>query len=497
MMPTFALIAWPVVTLVLFAALGPQRGLIWSVVIGYLFLPENYGLNPPGLPRYGKTTAIGLGVLLGALFFKSRLPVDRSESNTSVAWLFRGLIALLIIGPLLTTLANQTPIFFGPTMRRGMSLWDVQSHLVPLFFTLAPWYLARRYLHTPQMHAELLRAMIVVGLFYTVLALYELRMSPQLNNILYGYFPHNWRQHIRGGGFRPLVFLDHGLSLGFYLLAVSISTVALLRIYAREQRAFFVLSAVWVFVVLSVSRNLGAFALGLLFVPFALTLSRGLQIKAAAIIVFAFLVNPLAREVYVQPLLSAAQLVSQQRHDSLKTRFDNEQAILDQFNKKPITGWGEWSRWRVHDARGRDITISDGTWIIVLSKWGWSGFIGFFGLLCAPVLLLTRAARRREISYATTGMALIIAANLIYLIPNSTLSQITWMMTGALAGFVQFIPARARDDEDPDLEPGGTPPRPGPAYTRFGPKAGDSAPLPVRRQVQSGVGARSPRALKK
>ena len=493
-MPTFALISWPFVAILLFGALGVQRGLIWSIVLGYLFLPENFVLNPPGLPGYSKVTAIGLGALLGVLFFRGREPRDQLSKDNTVYLIFLGLALCLVLGPLLTMFVNRAPIFFGPVMRQGMGLWDIQNRLFSLFFILVPWLLAYRYLQSPKMHAEILRAVVVVGLFYTLLALYELRMSPQLNNMLYGYFPHHWRQHIRGGGYRPLVFLDHGLSLGFYLTALSIGAVALLREFTQEKRAFFVLSAVWCLLVLAISRNLGALALGLLFAPVMLMLSRSLQIKVAAIVVIAFMLNPLVRDVYVQPLQAAAQLVSDERYRSLKVRFDNEQTLLDRANLRPITGWGEWSRWRIHDENGQDITISDGTWIIVLSKWGWIGYVGIFGLLAVPVMFLARAARRREISYATTGMAVIVAANLIYLIPNATLSAITWMMAGALAGFVQFIPRQEQviaTEEGPEEGGAG---RAKPVYTRFGPS---SDPLPVRRQAQSEARARSPSALRR
>ncbi len=495
-MPTFALILWPFISVAIFAGLGPQRGIIWSVVIGYLFLPSGFVLNPPGLPGYDRVTAISIGVLLGVLVTRSRLPADEKRTDRSVLFLFAGLLVLLAVGPLITTMANRAPVFFGPTMRQGMTLWDVQSVLIPLFVSLVPWFVARRHLHKPEMHAEILRAMVIVGLFYTLLALFELRMSPQINNMFYGYFPHSWLQHIRGGGFRPLVFLDHGLSLGFYMMAILLAAVALIWTYRKEKRAFFMMSAIWIFLVLAISRNLGAFALALVFLPVALALSKRMQIRVAAIIALVFMLNPLIRDAYVQPLLAAAQVVSQHRHDSLKTRFDNEQAMLDRLNQKPITGWGEWSRWRIHDEFGRDVTISDGTWIIVLGKWGWIGFIGFFGMLSAPILLMARAARRREATYATTGMALIMAANLVYLIPNSTLTPISWMIAGALAGFAQFVPAREAA-EAPGPEDGA--PTSGqarqPVYTRFAKTA--SPPVPDRRAkrpARTAATVRAPRA---
>lgn len=63
------------------------------------------------------------------------------------------------------------------------------------------------------------RFLVIAGLIYTVPMLYEIRMSPQLHTIFYGYFPHSFGQQARGGGFRPVVFMGHGLLVGFLRLS--------------------------------------------------------------------------------------------------------------------------------------------------------------------------------------------------------------------------------------------------------------------------------------
>ena len=61
-----------------------------------------------------------------------------------------------------------------------------------------------------------------------------------------------------------------------------------------------------------------------------------------------------------------------------------------------------------------------------------------------------------------TYTPLIMTGNIIYLIPNSTLSPIAWLMIGALAGFVQF------DAKSADVTEARKKPRPSqPGYTRF------------------------------
>ena len=474
-MPTFALLIWPIVAITFCVALGPQRGLIWSVVMGYLFLPDGFALNISGLPSYTKLEAAAIGGLLGVFVTRNRLPLPVGPADPLVKTMITLCLLLMFIGPVLTMLANRSPIFFGPTMRQGIAPWDVQGQVIASLFMFVPFFLARRYLARPEMHAEILKAIVVMGLGYTLLVLFEARMSPQLSNMVYGYFPHAWFQHLRGGGFRPIVFLDHGLSVGFFLLTAVLAAVGLTREYGKEKRAFFLVATIWTGLVLLISRNLGAVALALLFVPAAMLFGRRMQLRIAALVALIFLANPLLRNVYIDPVLNLTQAVAPERWGSINTRFENETRMMERVSEKPLTGWGGWGRWRVYDEQGRDITISDGTWIITLGKWGWIGFLGLFGLMSVPIFLALRTSKRAPPGAATGALALITAANLVYLIPNSTLSPIAWLGIGALAGFAQFAPAaksetaEASADDPPDTRR--------PRYSRFSPGAVGDARL--------------------
>ena len=54
--------------------------------------------------------------------------------------------------------------------------------------------------------------------------------------------------------------------------------------------------------------------------------------------------------------------------------------------------------------------------------------------------------KRKDIPIETLVLGIIMAGNLIYLIPNSALSPIGWLMVGAIAGFVQFDVRTGRRD---------------------------------------------------
>jgi hypothetical protein len=82
-------------------------------------------------------------------------------------------------------------------------------------------------------------------------------------------------------------------------------------------------------------------------------------------------------------------------------------------------------------------TIADGAWVIDMGTFGWLGFIAEFGLGALPLLALAREALSRHaapLNRYAAALALILAANLVDLLPNATLIPFTWLMAGALLG---------------------------------------------------------------
>src|SRR5205823_4753004 len=66
--------------------------------------------------------------------------------------------------------------------------------------------------------------------------------------------------------------------------------------------------------------------------------------------------------------------VDEERAQSLEFRLRNEDLLIDRALEQPAFGWGGWGRSRVVDDTGRDLTVTDGLWVIAL------GDRGFFGL---------------------------------------------------------------------------------------------------------------------
>lgn len=438
-----ALFSWPLVVAYLFSRFDLVVAVCVAILAGYLLLPEAGGYNFPMLPAYDKTLVPALTAIIATMVTVSRMRIPPAEMTATLlpGWLPRSrlmllAIALAVFGSFATALTNEARIEIGTRVLRGLTLYDGFSAVQTIIVVLLPFVLGRKLLSHSGAHRVLLIALCVSAAAYSVLALYEIRMSPQLNRMVYDFFPHSWRQHMRGGGFRPLVFLSHALWLSIYLAMGFLATLSLVRGRARNPLVLLLL-AVWIVGTIVLAKSFGA-ALISVILGAAILLGgvRG-QLLIAAIVAAIVLVYPMMRGADLVPtgtVLSAISSIDTERANSLRFRIENEDRLLDKANRKPVFGWGMSGRARVFDDDGQDLTVTDGAWAIAIGEWGWMGYLARFGLLCVPIIVLTLRRRAWNVGPETAGIALVLSANLLDLIPNATLTPVTWLLAGALAG---------------------------------------------------------------
>ena len=153
------------------------------------------------------------------------------------------------------------------------------------------------------------------------------------------------------------------------------------------------------------------------------------------------LTYPLLRTFDLVPtklIVEGVKSIDRDRAQSLEYRFDNEDILLRRASARPLFGWGRFGRSRVYDAdTGKDLSVTDGRWIIDLGQFGLIGFLCEFGLLSICVYraaLSFRLARSVEEQLAFATLALIVSINIFDLLPNSGLIPWTWLISGALLG---------------------------------------------------------------
>jgi hypothetical protein len=452
---------FPIFTIVIFSTLTVRWALVLSITVGYLLLPsqDQIFLNLPILPSLDKISIPSFIAAIAASMvikrqgkFKKRRREGVYENNTSKSLdylpgyfprsSFAALSMLLLaFGVTMTTITNSDTLIYGETVIPGQRIYDLASNGLGFLVALLPMLLGRKFLFDENGHKILMSVMFLSAMIYSLPALYEVRMSPQINRMVYGFFPHSFGQHMRAGGFRPLVFLNHGLLLGIYLCCSILAAAVLFRVNSGSGRIKFLFGILYLISVLFLAKTLGALIITIFLLPVALFFSVRLQLLTAALIAGITLAYPILRGadiIRTEAVVQIAEGINSERADSLAFRFRHENALLDKAADRPVFGWSSWGRWRVFDENGRDVTVSDGEWVITISRWGWVGYISIFGLLCFPIIQLALSRRKYEVGLATSGLCVLLSANLIDLLPNASTSPAMWLAAGALVGRLEY-----------------------------------------------------------
>jgi hypothetical protein len=458
------LLLWPAVCVVLFQRLSFERALIWSILGAYLVLPPIAEFDLPLVPDMDKYSIPSITALAICLF-QLRKPV----SFLPRPWSVRLLLVLFVFGVIPTVLTNSDPVIFEVLENTdpivfitnalpGLRAIDVFSAISTQIITLLPFFLARQFLGTETGMRELLVAFVIAGLAYSLPALLEIRISPQINIWVYGFFQHSFEQMIRAGGYRPIVFLPHGLWLAFFFMSTMIAAAALSRTVPFKARMRYLAATAYLFVVLMLCKSLASLAYGAALAPLVLLAGPKTLIRVALLFAVVAVTYPMLRNLHLIPLddiLMRAEAISAARAESLEYRFINEEQLLDRAAERPWFGWGGWGRNLVRDGETGDIlSIPDGRWIIAFGSFGWVGYIGEMGLLAAPLALLwwtTRKMPRAEISPYIAPLAILLAITMMDMLLNATLIPLTWLLTGAILGHVERVQATRASRAAPRL----------------------------------------------
>jgi O-antigen ligase len=432
-------LGWVPVVFLLFLILPPKRAVSISLLIGWLFLPvASYDL--PGFFDYNKTTATCLSVLLAAAL------LDKDKR----LWNFRPTkydLPMLVwcLCPLATSLSNDLRVYDGlSAVIQQTMLWGL------------PYVMGRAYFGNFKGLRELALVFFIGGLIYIPLCLYEIRMSPQLHNIIYGFHQHSFSQAIRDGGWRPMVFLQHGLAVGLFMCMTSLIGVWLW--HTMPSRIFPGRSVGWLLLLLLLTsvliKSLGALillALGL----FVLFLST--MLRTRILVVLLLLIFPLyiaARTVSGwsgEQVIALAQLVgNEERVESLLTRLRSEHFLMEKAKLQPLLGWGGWGRSLVGDenhmvrtSEGRLMhVIPDGFWIIIFGMYGFVGLASITIAILMPLLLLIRRFPASSwaipeiapVAVLAMTLGLYMLDNLLNDMPNPLFILVAGGATGALHG---------------------------------------------------------------
>lgn len=446
---------WPLVCVMLVRKLPPERAIIWCVLGGYLVLPPDAGFDLPLVPEMNKVSIPNICAFLLAVFYL-RWPI----SFWPQGWPMRILVLMFVLGVVPTVLTNgdaivftllgeTAPIVFSNASLPGLGLRDLLSVVVGQVIVLLPFFLGRSLLASERGLRELLIALVIGALAYSIPSLIEIRLSPQINTWVYGFFQHEFQQMIRQGGFRPIVFLPHALWLAFFVMSAAMAAIALSRGAPAQVRMRYLLAALYLMVLLVLCKSIASLLYALMLAPLILWATPRFLVRLAFVFALVAMIYPMLRKNDLIPtdaILAQVETYSAERAQSLGYRFNNEEQLLDRADEKPLFGWGEWGRNLVRDTQtGEILTIPDGEWIIVFGSFGWVGYLAQMGLIGGPLILLwwrmghMPAVKRGEdvqgdLSRLVAPVAVLLSITMIDMLLNAILTPYTWLMAGAILG---------------------------------------------------------------
>lgn len=451
---------WPLIAIYLYRTQSIQMATLWTIVGGFMILPVKTAVDLPMVPPMGKHTVPVLSALLGCwLIKKKRVSYFRELGN------IKYLVLLLLAVPFFTVMLNGDAVHVGNRYLPGLTYYDGLSSVVNQFLLIGPFFIGRQFFKTYGHQLLMFKFLVVAGLVYSIPMLFEVRMSPQLHTWIYGYFPHSFAQQIRFGGFRPVVFMGHGLWVAFFAAITLICAIALWNNRIKATRFASAYVSCYLTVVLILCKSIASLLYGVFaFIMLKRTKPKR-QHQIAVLLACLALLYPSLSITKIFPhqtVVDTAMSFSPERAQSLQFRFDNEGTLLDKGRERFFFGWGGWGRSRVYNEEtGRDTSVTDGRWIITFGQYGLFGFIAEFGLLAVSIFRAYAASKIVESKTEQSLLAahaLLIGIVMMDQLPNASLQPWLWLLTGVLLGRADCIinekrsnrlhPSRVRDDFD-------------------------------------------------
>jgi len=433
--------AWPLLAIYWYHTKNIQTATILTILGGFMLLPVKTEIDLPMIPAMGKHTIPVVAALIGCWFIKQQRISYIKELGK-----IKYLVILLIITPFITAALNSDSLIIGGRYLKGLTYYDGLSATVNQFLLITPFFIGRQFFKTYDDQLLMFKLLVIAGLLYSVLMLFEVRMSPQLHSWLYDYFPHSFGQQKRFGGFRPVVFMGHGLLVAFFTVIVLTSAIALWNNRVKIRQFSPAVVSYYLLVVLVLCKSIAALCFGV----FALLLMKisktKMQHRVAIFLVCLAIFYPTLSMVKLFPhqtLVNIAASMDESRAQSLQFRFDNEEVLLERGKERLFFGWGGWGRNRIYSERtGKDISVTDGRWIQTFGSFGLFGFIAEFGLLAITVFRAYSASKILKSESEKTLLAahaILVAFIMINQLPNSSLDPWLWLLVGILLGRSEVI----------------------------------------------------------
>ncbi len=429
------LFGWIPTVLHFFVRYPPRRAVITSFVVAWLFLPQA-GYPLPGLPDYTKMSATCYGILLATFIYDS----GRFRAFKP-GWLDSPML-IWCLSPMASSLSNDLGAYdgFSASMEQVVT-WGL------------PYFLGRLYLGNLVGLKQLAIAIFAGGLAYVPFCLLESRISPQLHRLVYGFHVNaDFSQTMRMGGYRPTVFMVHGLAVGAWMMAASLIGIWLwhagvLKQFWGKPMKWLVPTVLFTFIN---CRSTGAYlllvmGLGILFA--GKKIRSTLPLLALIVFITGYLYlgvsGAITPEKRAQVNAALTKTLNAERAQSLDFRLANEEILGEKAREKMVFGWGGWGRARVYDDYGKDISVTDSLWIIAFGNQGIVGVISLFSSILLPSLCFcfSRYPPRTWKHPTIAPVACLTVVSTLFALDcvlNAMINPVFTLACGGIAGLVMY-----------------------------------------------------------
>ena len=373
---------WIPLVIFLFAKLKPSHhAVVAGFILAWCFLPQAE-FKLPGIPVYDKTSAAGYGILLGAFIFDRRIFSQFKPHFLDLP------VALWCFSSFISSITNGLGAYDGVSATQGkIAEWFI------------PYFIGRLYFNRPEALRDLAIGILIGALIYIPLCWIELVISPRLHKIIYGFSVGNFAQTKRSGGWRPMVFMKHGLMCAMWLASGALAGLRLFfsknigkKIPLLGVSSLIALAILVVTLVLC--KSFGALVLmivGAIIIPVAARLRTFIPIIAIIIVPVLYEVTRGTGLWDAQNLIDTSLAISNaDRADSLAFRIKNENVLIAKALDQKWFGWAGWKRSFIFNDAGVAVSVPDGLWIIALGQNGLVGLTALTLTLLVPQLLFLR-----------------------------------------------------------------------------------------------------------
>ncbi|MCS6811958.1 MAG: O-antigen ligase domain-containing protein [Cyanobacteria bacterium] len=424
------IVAWLPFFIFLFQQYPPRRALVIGIIAAWLFLPE-IARSLPGLPDYSKASATIYAALVAIMLF------DPGRFSTFKPGLLDIPILVWWFCPFVTSIVNGLGAYDGVSAVIAQTIsWGV------------PYLLGRLYLSNLQGLKDIAVGIFIGGVVYIPFCLFEVRLSPQLHRIVYGaHASGDFSQAIRYGGFRPTVFMSHGLAVGAWMMIATLAGIWLLQSKTLGKKLFYI-ETKWLVMALSLTfvllKSTGAYVsllLGLIIMGTGRFLKTGLLVFVIIIAICVYLyTNTMTESYFTDQLIDyLSNIFPPDRIQSLAYRFNNEEVLVDHARKQILFGWGGWDRSTTIRPEDGKRAVQDSLWIIAFGMNGIVGLVSFLGTMLVPIWAICWKYPARTWMRPDIAPVVFLAVGLLLYtidcLQNAMLNPTYLLVIGGLTGF--------------------------------------------------------------